>query len=103
MRNAAYIARGERNIEVQNDKRECYKQYHKAMTQEELGSELRSIREESSITLYRMIKEGIIKSTTQLRDIEGGRDLMVSTLLRILEAYGKEIKIIDKCAADVAK
>lgn len=88
---------------MQNDKRECYKQYHKAMTQEELGAKLRSIREEVGITLYRMIKEGIIKSTTQLRDIEDGRDLKVSTLLRILEAYGKEIKIIDKCAADVAK
>lgn len=90
-------------IKESNNKRECYKQYHKTMTQEELGAKLRSIREEVGITLYRMIKEGIIKSTTQLRDIEDGRDLKVSTLLRILEAYGKEIKIIDKCAADVAK
>lgn len=73
------------------------------MTQEELGVKLRSIREEVGITLYRMIKEGIIKSTTQLRDIEGGRDLMVSTLLRILEAYGKDIQIIDKGAADATK
>lgn len=73
------------------------------MTQEELGAKLRSIREEVGITLYRMIKEGIIKSTTQLRDIEGGRDLMVSTLLRILEAYGKDIQIIDKGATNTAK
>lgn len=73
------------------------------MTQEELGAKLRSIREEVGITLYRMIKEGIIKSTTQLRDIEGGRDLMVSTLLRILEAYGKDIQIIDKGATNTEK
>lgn len=73
------------------------------MTTKELGAELRIIRECSDLSLYWMIKKGIIKSTTQLRDIEDGRDLKVSTLLRILEAYGKEIKIIDKCAADVAK
>lgn len=73
------------------------------MTTKELGAELRIIREGSDLSLYWMIKTGVIKSTTQLRDIEGGRDLMVSTLLRILEAYGKEIKIIDKGAADVAK
>lgn len=73
------------------------------MTTKELGAELRIIREGSDLSLYWMIKTGVIKSTTQLRDIEGGRDLMVSTLLRILEAYGKEIKIIDKGAADTAK
>ena len=73
------------------------------MTTKELGAELRIIREGSDLSLYWMIKTGVIKSTTQLRDIEGGRDLMVSTLLRILEAYGKEIKIIDKGAADTVK
>lgn len=73
------------------------------MTTKELGAELRIIREGSDLSLYWLIKTGVIKSTTQLRDIEGGRDLMVSTLLRILEAYGKDIKIIDKCAADATK
>lgn len=73
------------------------------MTTKELGAELSTIREDSDLSLYWLIKTGVIKSTTQLRDIEGGRDLKVSTLLRILEAYGKEIKIIDKGATNTAK
>lgn len=74
------------------------------MTQEELGSKLRSIREEIGITLYRLIKEKIVTSATQLHDIEEARrDVRLSTLLRLLDAYGKDIKIIDKGAADTAK
>ena len=67
------------------------------MTQEELGAELRSIREESGITQYRLIKDKIVTSATQLLDIEEARrDVRLSTLLRLLEAYGKEILIVDK-------
>nr|DAS82395.1 MAG TPA: helix-turn-helix domain protein [Caudoviricetes sp.] len=67
------------------------------MTQEKLGAELRSIREESGITQYRLIKDKIVTSATQLQDIEEARrDVRLSTLLRLLEAYGKEILIVDK-------
>jgi|GEM_PF-6776930 DNA-binding helix-turn-helix protein len=74
------------------------------MTQEEIGSELRSMREESGITQYRLVKDKIVTSVTQLQDIEEARrDVRLSTLLRLLEAYGKEIKIIDKGATNTAK
>ena len=74
------------------------------MTQEEIGSELRSMREESGITQYRLVKDKIVTSATQLQDIEEARrDVRLSTLLRLLEAYGKEIKIIDKGATNTAK
>lgn len=74
------------------------------MTQEEIGSELRSIREESGITQYRLIKDKIVTSATQLQDIEEARrDVRLSTLLRLLEAYGKEILIVDKNTADSKK
>lgn len=74
------------------------------MTQEEIGSELRSIREESGITQYRLIKDKIVTSATQLQDIEEARrDVRLSTLFRLLEAYGKEILIVDKNTADSKK
>lgn len=74
------------------------------MTQEEIGSELRSMREESGITQYRLVKDKIVTSATQLQDIEEARrDVRLSTLLRLLEAYGKEIKIIDKGATNTEK
>ena len=66
-------------------------------TQEELGAELRSIREELGITQYSLIKRKDVTSGTQLQDIEEARrDVRLSTLFRLLEAYGKEILIVDK-------
>ncbi|WP_315333644.1 helix-turn-helix transcriptional regulator [Porphyromonas endodontalis] len=74
------------------------------MTNKEFGAILRTLREESGITQYRLIKDKIVTSATQLQDIEEARrDVRLSTLLRLLEAYGKEIKIIDKGATDTAK
>lgn len=67
------------------------------MTLKELGAKLRSIRDESGITQYRLVKDKIVTSATQLQDIEEARrDVRLSTLLRLLEAYGKEILIVDK-------
>ena len=67
------------------------------MTLKELGAKLRSIRAGSGITQYRLIKDKIVTSATQLQDIEEARrDVRLSTLLRLLEAYGKEILIVDK-------
>ena len=74
------------------------------MTNKKFGAILRTLREESGITQYRLIKDKIVTSATQLQDIEEARrDVRLSTLLRLLEAYGKEIKIIDKGATDTAK
>lgn len=74
------------------------------MTNKEFGAILRALREESGITKYRLIKDKIVTSATQLQDIEEARrDVRLSTLLRLLEAYGKEIKIIDKGATNTAK
>lgn len=74
------------------------------MTLKELGAKLRSMREESGITQYRLIKDKVVTSATQLQDIEEARrDVRLSTLLRLLEAYGKEIIIIDKNTADSKK
>ncbi len=74
------------------------------MTQEEIGSELRSMREESGITQYRLVKDKIVTSVTQLQDIEEARrDVRLSTLLRLLEAYGKKILIVDKDTSDSKK
>lgn len=73
-------------------------------TQEELGAELRSIREELDITQYRLIKRKDVTSGTQLQDIEEARrDMRVSTLFRLLDAYGKEIIIVDKDTAKSKK
>lgn len=73
-------------------------------TQEELGAELRSIREELDITQYCLIKRKDVTSATQLRDIEEARrDMRVSTLFRLLDAYGKEIIIVDKNTTDSKK
>lgn len=73
-------------------------------TQEELGAELRSIREELNITQYSLIKRKDVTSGTQLQDIEEARrDVRLSTLFRLLEAYGKEILIVDKNTADSKK
>lgn len=74
------------------------------MTNKEFGAILRTLREESGITQYRLVKDKIVTSATQLQDIEEARrDVRLSTLLRLLEAYGKEIKIIDKGATNTAK
>ena len=74
------------------------------MTNKEFGAILRMLREESGITQYRLVKDKIVTSATQLQDIEEARrDVRLSTLFRLLDAYGKEIKIIDKGAADTAK
>lgn len=74
------------------------------MTNKEFGAILRMLREESGITQYRLVKDKIVTSATQLQDIEEARrDVRLSTLFRMLDAYGKEIKIIDKGAADTAK
>lgn len=73
-------------------------------TQEELGAELRSIREELNITQYSLIKRKDVTSGTQLQDIEEARrDVRLSTLFRLLEAYGKEILIVDKNTTDSKK
>lgn len=73
-------------------------------TQEELGAELRSIREELNITQYSLIKRKDVTSGTQLQDIEEARrDVRLSTLFRLLEAYGKEILIVDKNTANSKK
>lgn len=73
-------------------------------TQEELGAELRSIREGLNITQYSLIKRKDVTSGTQLQDIEEARrDVRLSTLFRLLEAYGKEILIVDKNTADSKK
>ena len=73
-------------------------------TQEELGAELRSIREKLEITQYCLIKRKDVTSGTQLQDIEEARrDVRLSTLFRLLEAYGKEIIIVDKNTADSKK
>jgi DNA-binding helix-turn-helix protein len=74
------------------------------MTNKEFGAILRMLREESGITQYRLVKDKIVTSATQLQDIEEARrDVRLSTLFRLLDAYGKEIKIIDKGATDTAK
>lgn len=74
------------------------------MTNKEFGAILRTLREESGITQYRLVKDKIVTSATQLQDIEEARrDVRLSTLFRLLDAYGKEIKIIDKGATDTAK
>lgn len=74
------------------------------MTLKELGAELRSMREESGITQYRLVKDKTVTSATQLQDIEEARrDVRLSTLLRLLEAYGKKILIVDKNTADSKK
>ena len=74
------------------------------MTNKEFGAILRTLREESGITQYRLVKDKIVTSATQLQDIEAARrDVRLSTLFRLLDAYGKEIKIIDKGATDTAK
>lgn len=74
------------------------------MTNKEFGAILRMLREESGITQYRLVKDKIVTSATQLQDIEEARrDVRLSTLFRLLNAYGKEIKIIDKGATDTAK
>lgn len=74
------------------------------MTLKELGAELRSMREESGITQYRLVKDKTVTSATQLQDIEEARrDVRLSTLLRLLEAYGKEILIVDKDTTDSKK
>lgn len=67
------------------------------MTSVEFGAMLRALREESGITQYRLIKDKVVGSTTQLQDIEEARrDIRLSTILRLLEAYGKELQIVDK-------
>lgn len=74
------------------------------MTNKEFGAILRMLREENGITQYRLVKDKIVTSATQLQDIEEARrDVRLSTLFRLLDAYGKEIKIIDKGATDTAK
>lgn len=74
------------------------------MTNKEFGAILRTLREESGITQYRLVKDKIVTSATQLQDIEEARrDVRLSTLFRLLDAYGKEIKIIDKGATNTAK
>lgn len=74
------------------------------MTNKELGAILRTLRDESGITQYRLIKDKIVTSATQLQDIEEARrDVRLSTLLRLLEAYGKDILIVDKNTSDSKK
>ena len=74
------------------------------MTTKEFGAILRTLREESGITQYRLIKDKVVTSTTQLQDVEEARrDVRLSTVLRMLDAYGKDIQIIDKVATNTAK
>ncbi|WP_455993546.1 helix-turn-helix domain-containing protein [Porphyromonas endodontalis] len=74
------------------------------MTNKELGAILRTLRDESGITQYRLIKDKIVTSATQLQDIEEARrDVRLSTLLRLLEAYDKDILIVDKNTSDSKK
>ena len=67
------------------------------MTTKDFGALLRALREESGITQYRLMKDKVIGSTTQLQDIEEARrDVRLSTVLRLLDAYDKELQVIDK-------
>lgn len=67
------------------------------MTNKELGAEMRKARERLGISQYRLLKDKVITGIAQLKDVEEGRrDVRLSSIIKILSAYGKELKIVDK-------
>ena len=67
------------------------------MTAQEIQQEIGRLREEQKITKYKVIKDGVMSSTTAINNFESGaQTAQITTIERYLDYLGYTLAVIPK-------
>lgn len=65
------------------------------MTAQEIQQEIGRLREEQKITKYKVIKDGVMSSTTAINNFESGaQTAQITTIERYLDYLGYKLEVV---------